>query len=40
MYYQLTPDKTNKPEPPQVPNWVPWIIVVLLLSVLWEYCHV
>lgn len=39
MYYQLTPDEADKPQP-QLPNWIAWVIVVLLLSVLWECCHV
>ena len=36
MYYELTPD--DKPLPP--PNWLAWIAVIVLLSALWEYCHV
>ena len=38
MYYELTPD-TDK-QPPQVPNWLAWIIVIVLLSALWECCNV
>lgn len=38
MYYELTPD--DHKQPPQIPNWAAWIIVILLLSALWECCHV
>ena len=38
MYYELTPD--NDKQPPEVPNWLAWIIVIILLSALWECCHV
>ena len=38
MYYELTPDKNE--QPPQVPNWVAWVIVIVLLSALWDCVHV
>lgn len=37
MYYELTPDE---PRPPQVPNWLAWVVVIILLSALWECVHV
>ncbi len=37
MYYELTPDE---PRPPHSPNWLAWIVVIILLSALWECVHV
>jgi hypothetical protein len=39
MYYDLS-DDSSKPTPPPIPNWVAWLIVIVLLSALWECCHV
>ena len=35
MYYELS-DDSSKPVPPKLPNWWAWIVVVILLSALWE----
>lgn len=37
MYYELT-HNDDKPLPP--PNWLAWIVVIVLLSALWECCRV
>lgn len=38
MYYELSND-SNKPTPPPT-HWWAWIVVIIILSILWEYCNV
>lgn len=40
MYYELSDDST-KPAPPNIPpHYWAWIVVIIILSILWEYSNV